>query len=473
MTNLLDLDAGILSEKIKAGEVRITSAVEAYINHLKKVNPIINALVQARFTAAMEEAQEKERLLARGRVTGRLFGVPISVKESFDVAGMRTTGGLLHRKDAVAPRDGDAIALLRREGAIILGKTNTPTICFAQETDNKLFGQTNNPWDLTRTAGGSSGGEAALIAVGGAAVGIGSDIGGSIRFPSHFNGVIGFKSGNKQVSDKGHFPPTHEPLQQRMLGLGAISKSVADAELLNDLISSFPTRKNNPSQFRLTVLSGQPGIPLSEKTETTLDTIKELLSFDYRVDELLPPYFDQYSSMWQLIMSHDEGKGMVANGLNETNFNPGWEYLKEIITGKSEYHRYLSWAVFGSRLFKPSKSKLARLRTWLMEADQRAQQYFSNRVLIMPVYHTTALPHGKVFDEIMSIRRTFLRYMPYVALPNVLGLPVLTVPVDVDDRNLPLGVQLISAIGNENAIFHFGKLLEKEFRGYVRCTKYD
>ena len=127
------------------------------------------------------------------------------MKESFHVEGMRTTGGLLNRKESIQDADAEVVRKLRNEGAIILGKTNTPALCFCQETDNKLYGRTNNPWDLTRTAGGSSGGEGVLIAIGGAAVGLGSDIGGSIRLPSHFNGVVGFKSGNSQVSSVGVF----------------------------------------------------------------------------------------------------------------------------------------------------------------------------------------------------------------------------------------------------------------------------
>src|SRR5699024_8066190 len=126
---------------------------------------------------------------------------------------------------------------LKKAGAIILGKTNTPSLCFCQETENKLYGRTNNPWDVTRTAGGSSGGEGALIAAGGAAAGIGSDIGGSIRFPSHFNGVVGFKPGKYQVSPNGHFPSENTPLQERMLGIGPMGKSVRDIALLYDVIA--------------------------------------------------------------------------------------------------------------------------------------------------------------------------------------------------------------------------------------------
>src|SRR5699024_1719466 len=155
-----------------------------------------------------------------------LYGVPISIKESFDVIGMKTTGGIVHRKDIIMSKDADVVRQLKDAGAIILCKTNTPALCFCHETDNKLYGRTNNAWNEKKTAGGSSGGEGALIGVGGTPVGMSSDIGGSIRFPSHFNGVVGFKPGMYQVSADGHFPPDKIPIKARMSGIGPIGKSV-------------------------------------------------------------------------------------------------------------------------------------------------------------------------------------------------------------------------------------------------------
>ena len=198
--NLLDMDASELARMIANREITSREATESFIDHIKKVNPSLNFLVEDRFVNALEEADEADRQIAENKARGKLFGVPISMKESFHVNEMKTTGGLLNRKDAIQKSDAEIVVKLKGEGAIILGKTNTPELCFCQETDNKLYGRTNNARDSSRTAGGSSGGEAVMISVGGAAAGIGSDIGGSIRFPSHFNGVIGFKSGNSQVS---------------------------------------------------------------------------------------------------------------------------------------------------------------------------------------------------------------------------------------------------------------------------------
>ena len=194
--SLLDMDATRMAKQIASGQLSSVEATKVYMAHLNHINPNINCVVEDRFSEALKEAAFADQQLKAGEAKGRLFGVPFSMKESFHVEGMKITGGLVHRNEIIANEDADVVAMLKAEGAIIIGKTNTPALCFCQESDNKLYGRTNNPWNIDKTAGGSSGGEGALMAVGGAAAGIGADIGGSIRFPSHFNGVIGFKSGN-------------------------------------------------------------------------------------------------------------------------------------------------------------------------------------------------------------------------------------------------------------------------------------
>src|SRR5699024_8544869 len=215
---LLDMDATTIARNILEKRISIYDVVSTFISHAKKENAYIHAIVEDRFEDALIEAKDKDRRLKTTTQVGPLFGVPISVKESFNVQGMKTTGGLVHLKNNRATHDAEVIQSLKEAGAIIICKTNTPALCFCQETDNKLYGRTNNAWKSSNTAGGSSGGEAALLSVGGAAVGIGSDIGGSIRFPSHFNGIIGFKPGKHQVSSVGHFPEETIPLQKRMAG---------------------------------------------------------------------------------------------------------------------------------------------------------------------------------------------------------------------------------------------------------------
>ncbi|MGE5649457.1 MAG: amidase [Bacillota bacterium] len=470
---ILDMDATTLAAKIKAGDISSTDAVEAYIDHLRHANRALNCLVEDRFDAAREEARKADALRAEGRAEGRLFGVPVSMKEAFDVAGMKTTGGLLHRKNHRAASDAQAVARLKREGAIILGKSNTPTLCFCQETDNKLYGRSNNPWDTARTTGGSSGGEAALIAIGGAAVGLGSDIGGSIRFPAHFNGVIGFRSGDRQVPQQGHFPFTEEPWQERMLGIGALAKSVDDAELVNAIVADCPPQPLDAQAFEVVVPPAHPRYPLDASTGELLDGVRDFLAGQGQVAQDFPPYFEKVALWWQLVMSVDGGAGIARLAFDGQMPRPWREYLKEVTRHSSSYHRYLSWALIGASLFQPSRRKWAGLLDQLKQADAAMARYLDNRVLVLPVYHSAALPHGGVYGEIFSVRRTFLRVMPYVALVNVFGLPALVVPVGTDEHGMPVSVQLVASVGNEQALFHLGRQLERRFRGYVRCGAHD
>lgn len=471
--DVLAMDATTLAARIRAGAISSTAATEAYITHLQHANPALNCLVEERFAAARAEAGQADARRAQGDAQGRLFGVPVSIKEAFDVAGMRTTGGLRHRRDAVATQDADTVARLRGEGAIVLGKTNTPTLCFCQETDNKLYGRSNNPWDVTRTTGGSSGGEAALIAIGGAAVGLGSDIGGSIRFPAHFNGVIGFRSGQGQVSQQGHFPFVEDPWQERMLGLGALAKSVDDAELINAIVAKAPPPSVDMAAFSLVVPRAHPRYRLDASSARLLDSVRAFLGTQGPVTEETPPAFEQMAQWWQLIMAVDGGAGIARLAFDGKPARPWREYLRELIWHNSSYHRYLSWALIGAAMFRPSAAKWQRLLTGLQQADAAMARYLHQRVLVLPVYHGGALPHGGVYGEIFSIRHTFLRVMPYTAMPNVLGQPVLTVPVGTDEHGMPLAVQLVAACGNEAALFHVGRQLTQHFRGYVRCAAHD
>ncbi|TLS36587.1 amidase [Pseudalkalibacillus caeni] len=471
--SILDLDAVTLAQKIADGQISSAEATDTYIRHLQQINPKINCLVENRFEEARKEALEADRKVEEGRASGKLHGVPISVKECFHVKGMKTTGGLPYRAGKIEQEDAYVIARLKEEGAIILGKTNTPALCFCQETDNKHYGRTNNPWDLNKTSGGSSGGEGALMAVGGAAVGLGADIGGSIRFPSHFNGVVGFKSGNNQVSQQGNFPFIKIDEQERMLGIGAMGKTVRDARLVNSIISDFTPNKVDLSSFTLTIPRKHPEFPLGEDTERIVERFAEDFSGSHAVERQTPPFFEESSLIWQEIMSLDGGKGITGLLSDKGNGSPLKEYMKEKMFKNSEIHYYLTWALIGTRLFKPNKKRVGEIREILHRGDIALEEYFSQRILVLPVYHSSAPLHGELYKQLFSIRKTFKVYMPYIAYANVWGLPSLVIPVAEDAEGMPLSIQLISSTGNEEALFQLGERFERQFRGYKRCTTYD
>ncbi|HNX28759.1 MAG TPA: amidase [Syntrophomonadaceae bacterium] len=465
---ILNMDAVALAAEIADRRVSSLDAVNTYILHINKIDPALNCMTENRFAAARREAQEADARLSRGEGGGRLSGVPVTVKEAFDIAGMKTTGGLPSRQDMVSSQDSEVVLRLKKAGAVFLGKTNTPVLCFCQETDNKLYGRTNNPWDVTKTAGGSSGGEGALIAAGGAAVGIGSDIGGSIRFPSHFNGVVGFRSGQGQVSHAGTFPEIEIPLQERMMGIGAIAKSVRDARLINEIIAVSPPPPRTLNNFSVTMPIDNLYYPVDNAVYNCLTDIKKYLTLQMEVTDAPPPYYTDAARLWQLIMSIgiDDAAAMFFDGKPVRLYQ---EYLREVLFKSSELHRYFTWAIIGAKMFAPAPEKIAEIEKTIVAGEQTVSHYLDNRLLILPVYHTAALKHGQVIREIFSVRRTFLRYMPFVAYSNTWGLPALTVPVAEDKTGMPAGIQIISRNGNEEAIFKLGELLEKHFRGYRRA----
>ena len=214
----------------------------AHLDRIERLNPKLNAFVDYKPDAVLAQAREAEKALMRAnRVNdkdelGPLLGVPLSIKSSIDVAGHRCEAGSRLRAGYVALEDAPLVARLRAAGAVILGITNTPELLMAWETDNLLYGQTKNPWDLSRTAGGSSGGEAAAIAAGLSAGGVGSDGGGSIRVPAHFCGICGLKPTPGRIPSTGHFPKAGGPFA--LIGVvGPMARTVADLHILFEVMA--------------------------------------------------------------------------------------------------------------------------------------------------------------------------------------------------------------------------------------------
>ena len=203
MDMLIDTLATELARLMQTKGVSSLEVVTAYLDRIDVVNPKLNAVVQLTAEKALGQARVCDAALARGESKGPLHGVPVTIKDSLDTAGVITTGGTKGRSSFVPEQDATVVMRLRGAGAIVLGKTNLPEICLTPETDNLVYGRTNNPYDLSRTPGGSSGGEAAIIAAGGSPLGIGTDIFASIRFPCHCCGIAGIKPTSGRVPRTG------------------------------------------------------------------------------------------------------------------------------------------------------------------------------------------------------------------------------------------------------------------------------
>src|ERR1700690_1862061 len=216
-----------MAEHIRKKKLSPVELVDAHLARIEKLNPKLNAFVQVDADGARREARAAEDAVLRGERLGPLHGVPVSIKSSIEVAGWRCEAGTKLREGFLASHDAPLVSRLRQAGAITLGNTNTPELLMAWETDNLLYGRTNNPWDLSRSPGGSSGGEAAAIAAGCSAGGVGSDGGGSIRVPAHFSGICGLKPTPGRIPTTGHFPPAEGAMS--WLGVvGPMARTIAD-----------------------------------------------------------------------------------------------------------------------------------------------------------------------------------------------------------------------------------------------------
>ncbi|QSQ20043.1 amidase [Pyxidicoccus parkwayensis] len=263
---LTALSATQIAESVSKGELSAAEVVEAFIHRIEEVDGRLNAVVTRRFGQARADARELDAARARGEPLGPLAGVPMTVKDPFDVAGLPTTFGLPTRGNHVAREDGPLVKRLRGAGAVILGKTNVSELLFFQEGDNPLFGRTNNPWNLERTSGGGSGGEGAIIAARGSALGLASDVGGSIRTPAHFNGIHGFRPTSRRLTIVGSPPELFFPgFEAIALDPGTLARHVADLSRAMAVLAA-------PGQERLDVRV--PPVPWREPAEVDVSGLR-------------------------------------------------------------------------------------------------------------------------------------------------------------------------------------------------------
>jgi len=247
---LLLLSAREIAGQIRCKAVSPVEVARVHLDRIERLNPKLNAFVDYKPEGVLIQAREAEKAILRRDKDelGRLHGVPLSIKSAIDVAGHRCEAGTRLRAGHIPAEDAPLVARLRAAGAVILGVTNTPELLMAWETDNLLYGRTNNPWNLTRTSGGSSGGEAAAIAAGLSAGGVGSDGGGSIRVPAHFCGICGLKPTPGRIPSTGHFPKSGGPFA--LIGVvGPMARTVEDVRILFEIYEEPVRRCTTPGSW--------------------------------------------------------------------------------------------------------------------------------------------------------------------------------------------------------------------------------
>jgi amidase len=311
---------------IRARTISSAEVIEACLRRIETVNPMLNAVVQLRAEAARAEARVADAALAQGQVAGPLHGVPLTIKDAYDVVGTVSTGGTLGRRSFVPQDDAVAVARLKAAGAVILGKTNIPELSLSHETDNLVYGRTNNPYDLARTPGGSSGGEAAIIAAGGSPLGLGTDAAGSIRVPAHFCGLAGLRPTSGRVSLTGAFPPAAFSLLPASTQVGGpLARWVEDLGLILSVVAgedwrdprTAPVPLGDPATVNLQGLrvafhADNGVIPPTAETAAVVRRAADCLADAGAVlEEARPSGIEQSFELFMSMAAADGGAGIV------------------------------------------------------------------------------------------------------------------------------------------------------------------
>jgi amidase len=444
-----------LASAIRSKDVSSVEVVQAFLDRIQTVNAKINAVVALAGDEALDAAREADARLSRGEVTGPLHGVPMTIKDSIDTAGIVTTYGTKGRSKFVPTKDATVVARLRSSGAILMGKTNTPEFTLSYETSNNVYGVTNNPYDVTRTPGGSSGGAAAILAAGGSPFDIGSDYGGSIRLPSHCTGIAGIKPTSGRVPRTGHAVPFGgflDAFQQ----LGPMACHVTDLSLLLPILAGpdwidpyiVPMSLQDPANVKLQDLRvsfhTDNGIqpPTPEISQVVTAAASVLSDAGARVEEARPTGIE---------LSYDA----VMDAWNRTDSPLVRKLLKA--AGTSQEESTLQW-VF--ELPAATDEEMVDAVTRMDFCRSQMLSFMeSYDVILCPVNALPAMNHGSEDGE-------NLRPFSYTMTYNLTGWPGAVIRGGTSPDGLPIGVQIVARPWREDIALAVARLLESELGGF-------
>lgn len=472
---------------LRALAERQVSAVELLDLHQRRIecyNPALNAIVTLDLDRARAAAVEADRTRERGERRA-LLGLPLTIKDSIDVAGLRTVCGMRSRT-AVSPADADApaVARLRAAGAIIMGKTNTPTYTGDWQTNNRVFGRTNNPWDLSRTPGGSSGGAAAAVAAGLSPLDIGSDIGGSIRVPAAFCGIVGHRPSETAVPRSGHYPGFPLPNPARVMNvLGPLARSADDLDLALGVIagpeigedvawrlSLPPPRHERLADFRVAVLRQLDWLPVDGEIQAGLDhAVEALRHLGARVGEARPKSFGdlrEYSLLFNALLGlmfgleqSREEREQEAERVRASTDDP---FELAYVQGRvADAVEFVDW-------HRRREVYRAAYREFFKEWD----------VLLTPITLVPAFPHidapfAKRTLTVNGQTVPYGRQWVYPAFATLAGQPATAFPAGRCHDGLPIGLQAVGPYLEDRTPIRFAGLLSQELGGFHAPPGFD
>jgi amidase len=448
--DLIHASATGLARAIRSGRVSAVELTEAFLARMSAVNPALNAVVQRRDELAVAEARRADEALARGAEPGPLHGVPMTIKDSFETMGVVTAVGTKGLAGHVPEQDATVVARLKRAGAILLGKTNVPEITLRFVTDNHVYGRTSNPYDLGRIPGGSSGGAAAIVAVGGSAFDIGSDTGGSIRIPAHFCGLAGLKATAGRVPRTGHVPFLEFGALEALTQVGPLARRVEDLLPLLRIIAGpdarDPTIVPMPvgdaaavalGELRVAFYADNGLTPPTPETEAAVRAAASALAdAGAAVTEARPPDTEASKALWVELMTADGGAGVR-------------DLLARL--GTRDIHPLMQWTQ-GQAIGSP---ELMRAFARWNDLRSRSLRFLENFDLVVcPVNSGPATRH----DEPTRFDYTY-HY-------NMLGWPVVVVRCGQSPEGLPLGVQVVAQPWREHEAVAAALRLEADLGGW-------
>ena len=469
-----------LTAALRAGDVTSAELTDEAIARIEREDKEVNAVCVPDFERARAAARDADRARADGE-DRPLLGVPVTVKESYNVAGMPTTWGMPEHRNHLPAEDAVQVSRLKEAGAVVLGKTNVPLRLQDVQTFNEVYGTTGNPWDLGRTPGGSSGGSAAALACGFGALSIGSDLGGSLRTPAHFCGVYAHKPTLGLAAVRGMVPPPAPafPAESDLAVVGPMARSARDLSLLLDVMAgpdplTFgvahevtlpPARHERLCDFRVLVLDEHPLIPTGSAVRAGVHRVADALADGgarvERHSALLPDLSEAATLYTRLMFSSSAGRFPVeayeqlrsrAAGLRADDRSLGAERLRAIAfshrdwmeaNDRREYHRH-GWR----RLFA--------------EFD----------AVVCPITPTPAFPHDRTPDsterriDIDGATYPYLDQLVWAGMATMPGLPATAVPAGRSPEGLPVGVQLVGPLFEDRTPLRLAELLERRIGGF-------
>jgi Asp-tRNA(Asn)/Glu-tRNA(Gln) amidotransferase A subunit family amidase len=446
-----------IAQEIRSKNVSPVEIVELYLKRIETLQTKLNAFVHLDAEGACQQARVAERSILRGAELGPLHGVPVTIKSCIDVTGWPCPAGSLLRKDYVAKQDAPLVSRLKAAGAILLGSTNTPEYLMAYETDNLLTGKTRNPWDLMHSAGGSSGGEAAAIAAGCSAGGVGSDGGGSIRVPAHFCGICGLKPTPGRVPATGHFPPgagafswigVVGPMARTIAGVRVLFEVMAGPDSGDALSAPVPVRAYRDAELRgmrIGILESEAlGVATPETRAAVERAAKSLVERGFTVELFRLNGLDRALDLWWFFF------GPVIGNLIQQSIAGRENQISPMLC------EYLSCATSENPITLDQFTKACAERDVLRAEILRQMQ--DTPVLLSPVSTSPAFRHGQGNYSPGTGYRDTMRFSQWL---NLTGFPGASVPVGVSNDGLPIGVQVIGRPFEDELVLAVAEAIEQ------------